>query len=255
MKKFLTLLLVLALASFLFLGCEEDTGEEVIGAPTGLTITAGGNETSLVLTWTAPSTGTAEKYLIYFEGDLIDSVDAPTTTKTLTPNALGEYKVSAVSEDGEEGNKSGGSSTELVEQISQGPIYWISDPSPTHPSAYGWTTDGSGATYSAQEANQGSVDFYLDADFDIASPSRTTWSNPHTTGMKLAGTSYADVTLADASGYVDYEEVVNGGTYFFWVHDSYYVKLQITAYDAVNHSITFKYGFQRIANFRRLGDD
>ncbi|MBN1756205.1 hypothetical protein JW877_08350 [bacterium] len=255
MKKWLFLLGILILALSLFVGCEEET-TEAIGTPRNLSVSVAGNDSlSIELDWDAPLEGTAAKYLVYFDNVLIDSVDAPATAMELTPTTLGDYRVSAVSDDDEESDKSSAVSTDVVAFMSQGPVYWISDPSPTHPSAFGWNDDGSGTTYSASEANQAHIDFYIDADFDIASPSRTSWSNPNTTGMKLAATGYDNLKIADVSGYGDYEDIVDGGTYLFWVQDAYYVKLQISGYDAVNHNITFKYAFQTVPGYRRLGDN
>ncbi len=157
--------------------------------------------------------------------------------------------------DGEETDATNSVSTKVVEQFNQGPIYWFNDPDPIHQSAYGWGADGNGAAYSANAVNQNYIDFYVDGDFDLASPSMCPWSNPHETGMKLiTSSSYDDLNIADGTGYYNYANIVDGGTYLFWIQDAYYVKLHITGYDAVNYSISFKYSFQTIPNFRVIGD-
>ncbi len=255
MKKLLTFLGIFSLAVFFF-GCEEEpTDPDTLAPPTNLTLAVAGSDSlSLKLSWDA-STDTVDGYLVYFEGDVIDTV---TTTKSLTythiPTALGEYKIKAYK--GSKLSDPVTESSELEEDTNQGPVYIV--PSPLGPSGYGWASDGTGSTYSlgtmGNRQNTGKVDFVFDSDTTLTDPHTFDADFEHVTGVAYLDTwTYNNLAEATSSGYMTFQKVVDGGTYVLWLDDKYYAKMEITVgTEGVWSKITFKYGFQTIAGFRRL---
>ena len=61
------------------------------------------------------------------------------------------------------------------------------------------------------------------------------------------------MTVAPQSGYTSSQNAVVQGVYVLYLESGHYLKLEITDYDPMMHSIRFKYGFQKIPGFRRLG--
>ncbi len=256
MKKLLTFLGIFSLAVFFF-GCEEEpTDPDTLAPPTNLTLAVAGSDSlSLKLSWDA-STDTVDGYLVYFEGDVIDTVAATKSlTYTDTPTALGEYKIKAYK--GSKLSDPVTESSELEEDTNQGEVYWTGDTNPDHPSGYGWVSDGTGKAYSLTSGkgwtNTDKVDFVLDyydkkSTLMIRSPDDYNTAFDHTTGVAHNISWTYDIAEAPV-GYGNYEDVVDGGTYVLWVHGKYYVKMKVTA---TATDITFKYGFQKIAGFRRL---
>ena len=259
MKKLLTFLGIFSLAVFFF-GCEEEpTDLDTLAPPTNLALAVAGSDSlSLELSWDA-STDTVDGYLVYFEGDVIDTVTAITYTDT--PTALGEYKIKAYK--GSKLSDPVTESSELVEDINQGEVYWTGDSDPAHPSGYGWASDGTGSTYCLTTGkgwtNTDKVDFVLDYydkkstliifnPHDSGSGDGFNSAFNHTTGVAHDISWTYDIAEAPV-GYGNFKDVVDGGTYVLWVHGKYYVKMTVTA---TATDITFKYGFQKIAGFRRL---
>jgi len=251
MKKLLPLLLVLPLVFFGF-GCEENPEEpETVApsAPRNFTITAGADEESLELSWSPPSEGEVTGYYIYFNDEIIDSVETG-LSYTHTPDQLGNYQVAAYNDE-YIGEKTPEISTELVTGESQ-EIWRMDDPSPEHPSGYGWNEDGSGTAYSMSgTANQPYVDLYFDTDNTLNSPDNL-GAGWRTTAIALVAETYNNIELAPATGYYNMEDVALNGVYILQIQDGNYIKLQITGWDTVTNKITFKYGFQTIPNFRRM---
>jgi hypothetical protein len=252
MKK-LALLGVIVLAIFLVQGCSKEDDIVVIASPTGLTIVvAGADSLSIHLDWTASTTADIDGYVIYFNGTVEDTTT--NTSITMIPNELGEYYIRAY-KDSDYSDPSNTVTTELVESSNQGPLYDFDAPSAVGPSGYGWLADGSGSEYSMITANQESVDVYVDSDFDLASPSR------EGSGWKVTpiafdiGWDYDNLDVAPITGYVDWEDIVDGGTYVLYVNDTYYVKIEITEVGTSQgfDYIRFRYGFQSVAGFRRMG--
>ncbi len=257
MKKLLPFLGVLSLAVF-FIGCEEEEPTEPtkLAPPTNLTIAvAGADSLSLTLTWDA-SADTVDGYLVYFEDDVIDTVTATKSlTYTDTPTSLGDYKVTAY-KGNKESDPTSKVSSQLVEVINQGPVYIV--PSPLGPSGYGWASDGTGSTYSLgtvdNRQNTDKVDFVFDSDTTLTNPHTFDADFEHVTGIAYNDTwTYDNLTEAPSSGFMAFKDVVDGGTYILWIHGKYYVKIKITVgTESGWPKTTFKYGFQKIAGFRRL---
>jgi len=251
--RIVALLSALALV-MLIVGCGEDepTGPgPTVAAPTSLNIqVAGADSLSIRLTWTA-STSTVDGYIVTGPGALVD-----TTTNTYyehTPTLLGAYSVKAYV--GSSSSATVDTTTALHSETNEGPIYWLQDPDPGHPSGYGWDATGNGATYSAQNAYRDYIDLLLDADEDLRSPADTFGSLWHTTGIAYnASWTYSGMTVAPLSGYLNWQSPVVNGVYVLWLEGAaQYLKLEITEHNASTHSIRFDFGFQRVAGFRRLG--
>lgn len=258
MKKLLAFLGIgIFSLTLLFYGCDEEpTDHDTLAPPTNFALAvAGGDSLSLELSWDA-SADTVDGYLVYFEGDVIDTVTATKSlTYTDTPTALGDYKVTAYK--GSKESDPVTKSSELVEDINQGKVYWTGDSDPAHPSGYGWASDGTGSTYCLTTGkgwtNTDKVDFVLDyydkkSTLTIRSPKDFDAAFGHTTGVAHNISWTYDIAEAPA-GYSNFEDVVDGGTYVLWVHGKYYVKMTVTATPT---DITFKYGFQTIPGFKRL---
>ena len=251
--RIVALLSTLALV-LMIVGCGEDepTGPgPTVSPPTSLTIQVAGTDSlSIRLTWVAP-TQTVDGYIVTLPGGGVD-----TTTNEFyehTPSSLGSYTVKAYV--GSDASATVDTTTVLHSETNEGPIYWLQDPDPGHPSGYGWDLTGNGATYSANSSNRDLIDLILDADEDLRSPADTFGSLWHTTGIAYnAAWTYAGMTVAPASGYLTWQSPVVNGVYVLWLANSaQYLKLEITEHDAGTHSIRFNFGFQRVTGFRRLG--
>lgn len=256
MKKLLTFLGIFLIAGVVyFYGCEEELTDPLVG-PTGLGVTATGSDSlSLKLTWDASITEDIDGYIAYFDNTPFDTVTATTTSCNHTPASLGDYHVTAYRDDDEEASNT--VSTKLEEHSNEGPVYIV--PSPLGPSGYGWASNGTGATYSlgtvGNRENIDKVDFVFDSDTTLTDPNTFDTDFEHETGIAYNDTwTYGNLTEAPATGYITYKEVVDGGTYVLWVHGKYYVKMEVTLGTEGGWSkTTFKYGFQKIPGFRRLG--
>lgn len=253
MKKLLPLLGVFLIVSFF--GCGDDA-EEALVPPSNLSIVVAGSDfLSLKLSWDK-SASEIDGYIIYFDGSPIDT--ATDLTCTHKPTSLGGYKVTAYKED-EESDPTSTISTKLVEDINRGPIYWTGAGSPADaPSGYGWSADGSGQGYkvgaSGDRQNTDKIDFIIDSAFDLTQPWEFDNDFEHKTGIAYNSSwSYDNLAEAPQTGYDNFQNVGDGWTYALWVNDKYYVKLTITGVETgTPKSITFKYGFQKIAGFGRL---
>ncbi len=265
MKKLLTFLGIFSIAVFFF-GCDkEPTDPDTLASPTNFTLAVAGNDSlSLELSWDA-SIDTVDGYLVYFEGNVIDTV---TATKSLTythiPTALGDYKVTAYK--GSKESDPVTESSELVETVNAvGPVYWMAAPAATGPSGYGWDTDGSGDTYSMSSSTASTpkamTDFYVDSvgfakDTDkIISPDNlyTEWNE--TWFYDFGANVYDTLSVAPSwSGWHNYADAATlNNTIVLFVKDKHYLKMKIAEHNASgDHYIKFQYGFQKIAGFRRL---
>jgi hypothetical protein len=252
MIRILAVLGVLVLIASI-VGCGDNPEEPVVvPAPTNLTIAVAGTDSlSVLLSWTAPVVAVdIDGYIVSFKGNVLDTVT--TTSYQHTPSSLGAYSVKAYK--GSDASSAIEKSTALHEETGEGPLYYLADPDTTHPSGYGWDAAGSGQTYSAASANKDFIDLVLDADEDLRSPADTFGSSWHTTGIAYDGAwTYAGMVTAPVSGYFTWQNVVVNGVYVLYPESGNYVKMEITSYDAGTHSIAFKFGYQTVTGFRKLG--
>ncbi len=176
MKKLLTFIGVLGLIvlTVIFVRCPGITG----GAPTNLKVEMD-TDSTVKLTWTAPTEGTPDKYIVYFRDVSATSFTMVANNVTTTQyvhnpsGATGTYKVSA---------QFGSEEYECVNTVSTVPIATsaktVAELNAAGNSGYGWSREnGTGTTYSmAEAANVANVDFYITdfqtspAVYSIASP-------------------------------------------------------------------------------------
>jgi hypothetical protein len=136
------------------------------GPPAGVAVSAGpgDSDSTVLVSWTVPSEGAADKYIVYFR-PLTDSgyaVIGETTGTSYAHNPhgiTGQYKVSAVF---------GGDSYDGAEKPTTVPIYSAATTlfeinADSSRSGYGWTRDsGIGRVFAMTDsANRNSVDFYV----------------------------------------------------------------------------------------------
>lgn len=251
MKKILGFLLCIGLVGG-FYGCKDNPEDpDTVSAPTNLTIVvAGGDSLSLKLTWDA-STDDVDGYFVYFNDDLLDTVDV--CEYTHQPTELGDYEVTAYIGDTE--SNAAEASSNLIPATNEGPVYIAF--SAGGPSGYGWASDGSGSTYSVGVAgnrqNTDKVDFVLDIDSTLTDPETFDTDFTHSTGIQLSGTAYDNLATAPSTGYVTYTDIIDGGTFVMWIQGKYYAKIKVTTGTIGGDlTMTFNYGFQKIQGFRRL---
>ncbi|MDD2890725.1 MAG: hypothetical protein PHE49_08825 [bacterium] len=262
MKKTIGMLLCIGLVVGLS-GCgKNNPGDpDTVAAPTALTLAvAGADSLSLKLTWTA-STDTADGYIVYLNDEVLDTVTA--CEYTHQPTELGNYEVKAYI---------GGTISDAVEASSSletatpgSKVYWMAAATAVGNSGYGWSTVGSGADYSMSSGTAATekamTDFYVDSASvakgtdKIISPDNyySTWNA--TWFYNFSGNVYDTLSVAPGwSQWKNYSEVTAvNNTIVLYVKDSHYVKIQITASNSTgDHYIELKYGFQKIAGFRRL---
>ncbi|OYD14275.1 hypothetical protein CH333_08430 [candidate division WOR-3 bacterium JGI_Cruoil_03_44_89] len=252
----------------LIFGCDEEP-EEVLQAPTNLQIeVTGGDNLSIKLTWNASPTTNIDGYVVRLNDVTLDRVTGTQFTHN-NPTSLGVYRVRAYRGDDE--SDAIQVSTELIVRENQGPVWWFDAPSDTGYSAYGWNADGIGNTYSMVGANKDSIDFYMDSvgvgkgtDKIISPDSYPGWGDAHETRFNTTGNTgvdgFTNTKIAPEFGvgaYSNYAEITETGkVYILYLESGHYVKLLVTGRKVSgNHNFTFKYGFQPIAGFRRLGND
>ena len=247
---------LLAVAGLLVLvvGCgeEDPTGPgPTIPAPTNLTVQVGGTDTSIRLNWTAPTTAQdIDGYIISLAGNVLDTVTA--TTYEHIPTSLGTYSVKSYK--GSDHSSAIQVSTALHEETNEGPMYWLGDSDPLHPSGYGWEADGNGSLYSANPGNINYIDMVLDIDIALRSPADTFGGAWHDTGFRSeVNWTYENMVLAPDGGYIVKEPAGINYVYVLLLESGNYLKLQVLTYDGTAGSITFKFGYQTVVGFRRLG--
>ena len=243
---------------------------ETLQPPANLRIeTAGADSLSINLSWIASPTEDIDGYIIRLGALELGRVTG--TSLTHTPASLGIYRVSAYRGNEESGEIS--ASTELVIRENQGPVWWFDAPSDTGYSAYGWDETGSGTLYrfsSSDPDNRPFIDFWMDTltpvkgTDKIFSPrdfggawvdARETWF--YTTG-NTGEAGFVNTKIAPGAGHwFNYAEITAiGRVYILHLTTGHYVKILVTDRKIEgHHNFTFKYGFQPVKGFRRLGDD
>lgn len=161
MKKLYILgaLLIISTAVLLFTACETTTG----GSPTSFAIVAA-TDSTVKLTWTAPTEGTPDNYIVYFEevGQTtfanVTQLSGTILTYTDDPSGkTGLYKVTA-----KFGSTEYATDTKTTIPI-HGTSTTLAELNATGNSGYGWTrADGAAGTFSMTDAaNVTNVDLYL----------------------------------------------------------------------------------------------
>lgn len=249
MRK-LTLLAVFAAAVlFVGAGCDVIAG---LDKPS-VTATAIENGAKLRLNWTAVTDANA--YEIVVDGTTF-TVQSPSTEYDVTGPAK-EVKVYA--KNGDVRSDAFEIDCEVVETTID--VYGISDPEPTHPSAFGFTTDGTAATYAINAGNYAAIDFYMEnvqLPMSFVNPGDKGWNAKGNAAKEATSTVYDDVDIADApgSGYTTQQAAVAGGVYSLWVDvtnngwdaTDHFAKAKVVSVDGVK--VTLKIGYQKVAGLR-----
>ncbi len=261
MKRFLPFLVVALV--FLMIGCEGEP-EEALQAPSNLQIEVTGTDNlSVKLSWTASPTADIDGYVIKLDDIELDRITGIEYTHT-NPTKLGIYRVRAYRDDDESGAIN--ASTELITDDEQGPVWWFN--APGH-SAYGWDENGVGSTYSFVVANKEFIDFWMDSVSAVKGTDKIIspdvwWSDADSTlfhtSTNTGETGFTNTKTAPEFGigaYANYAEITaEGKVYILYLEGGYYVKMLVTGRETTgHHNFTFKYGFQPVAEFRRLGDN
>lgn len=266
MKRLIPLLFMPFLLVLFGGNCETEP-EEAIQPPSNLVIEVTGTDNlSIKLTWDASPTANIDGYKVIFEGVVLDNV---TNAQFIHdhPTELGDYRVKAYKGDRESSSITG--STELIIADNQGPVWWFDAPTDTGYSAYGWDEDGTGSLYSFVVANKDSIDFYMDSvsvakgTDKMISPdawwddAHATWFNTTSNTGDVGFTNTAIAPEFGVGAYYNYAELTATGiVYILYLDSDHYLKLLVKS-RKVNghHNFVFKYGFQPIAGFRRIGND
>ncbi len=254
MKK---LLLMLLLVPFIFfmVGCEEEPTED-IDPPGSLQLVGATDGVGLVLSWSPSSTTDIDGYRIYFEGT--EEWEGTATTYTHPNATLGEYQIVAYRGD-EESDPIIHDTHDDVE-TGTGMIYafYVSG----QPSGYGWNlTAGTGTSYSFTTGNAEYIDFYYDDVDDITSADVYSGDFPNETGFATSATTYDNLGTVPSTGTASYYNYVTPAlneTYAVIIKKdrSYgnYAKMQVTALDGSEHTVSFRWTLQTIEKWRVLDD-
>ena len=251
----LILFLCVIFALLLIIGCEEEP-TSAIDPPEALVLEGGSNGHDLMLNWSASTTTDIEGYRVYYDGTQIWE---GTETEYTHPNAeLGEYEIVGY-RDEEESDPITHDTHDNIETGS-GMIYafYVSG----EPSGYGWNlSTGSGSSYSFSTENAAYIDFYYDNADDLTSADVYSGDFPNGTWFSVSSTAYNSLALAPTTSEASYYNYVTptlNETYAVNIEKdgSYdtYAKMQITAMDDTENSISFNWTLQTIDNWRVLGD-
>jgi len=227
------------------------------GVPQNLTLAAGTDGASVVLTWQAP-TETVDGYNIYFSttsggaGTKIGSTTNLTYTDA-APTQAGYYYATSYT-----GTTESGKSNEVndvpVEGTNTGSIMEFSGPDP---SGYGWSTTGVGNSYAWADAAQADIFLYGGTSTEealyIYSATQNPWGGTRNTDIvDMGSNSFDGVTLAPETGYFTGEAVTVGHVYFLWNVDNHLIKIRCEAVTGTfdERVMTFKYAYQTLAGFR-----
>jgi len=143
-------------------------------------------------------------------------------------------------------------------------VYGISDPSPDHPSAFGFNADGTITTYSVNQTNYPAIDFYMEdvqlPGMNVVNPGDRGWNAKGNAAKASGSTNYAGITIADApgSGYLTQQELAVGGVFYLWldrtnnnwdVSDNF-AKAKVISIQGA--AVTMMVGYQKVAGLRWL---
>ncbi|MEO0069501.1 MAG: fibronectin type III domain-containing protein [candidate division WOR-3 bacterium] len=268
MKRLLSIAGVLSLVilAIIFVRCPGITG----GEPTNLRVVAD-TDSTVKLTWTAPTEGTPDKYIVYFKDVSAASYTMVANNVTTTeyihdPNgATGTYQVAAMF--GSEEYKS--SSTVSTVPIATS-AKTVAELNASGNSGYGWNrSDGSGTTYSMDEvANAPNVDFYI-TDFQtspvvysIASPNLAPNDQPQiveqgpwrVNGIAVVTSETAPLPTHNTTIYHNYEEIT-ATPFFAAVYtnaDGYYALVKLDGFNPQNKTYEASTWFQLVKGLRLI---
>ncbi|MBN2380021.1 hypothetical protein JXM67_09500 [candidate division WOR-3 bacterium] len=258
MKKWVSIAL-LAVVATMILGMQGCNGEE--GAPTNVNISIvndneGNPGGGIHVTWSAPTEGTPDEYVVYVDGVAQVAVE---TLEDYVYTPCAEIQVAAVY----------GSTEKTASPIDIGAVastvsVWsVSDPDPNHQSAFGFGSGGSATAYAITGGlHNNDIDFYITSDIRIASGS------DHIPPLNTKENSASEETgTFDALGivsptgqnlYFTNLSLTNGGIYGLWLDPNAngydasdnFIKAQVTGIDVATEKVDFKFAYQTEAGLR-----
>jgi hypothetical protein len=269
MKKTLATLLKLSSICFLALfliRCPTKTGSE----PTSVALEAA-TDSTVKITWTAPSEGNPDKYIIQFKevGGSWDDVAEPAGTATEYTHdpagVTGDYKVVAKFSSNEYES----------DEVSTIPVHnaaaSVSELNATGNSGYGWERTGSGSTYSMTIAgNAANVDFYI-SDFaaEYAGPTYSVTSPDlgpsDPTGVVPAGGWRVNGISTNAvseqgplpahitGNYVSYTDISTDPILLgVWTADGYFALVKASGVNTGAGTVQIETWFQKVSGLRLI---
>jgi len=258
MKKWVYVALVAVLA-VAFIGLECPLGE----APTNVNIAvvddADGNPGGgLHVTWSAPAEGNPDEYIVYVDGTPQVGVEV-LEDYVYTPCA--EIQVAAVYGSDE----AAADAIDVGVVISSSIDVWsVDDPSPDHPSGFGFTSDGTAGTYAVSvEANWPEIDYYIASGPAIASPADhlPTPLNDEENAVSTETGTFDDLGIVAETGqglYLTNRALVSNGLYGMWIDPTgdgwdagdHFGKLVVNSIDAGTYHVNITVGYQTEGGLR-----
>jgi len=272
MKKVLPILTILAWIVLGVVSIGSDCSNIVGGAPTNLKVEAD-TDSTVKLTWNAPTEGTPDKYIVYFQEVGASSFtmianNVTTTSFVHDPGGkTGTYKVAA---------KFGSEEYTSLTTVSTVPVHTaatdVAELNAAGSSGYGWSrTDGTGSTYSMEQAaNAATVDFYI-SDW-AAGHSGTTYyivspdvgpTDPggvvptgswHVNGFSAALSGDVKLLPAHVSGnYYSSQEITQYPFYTgCWMYDNYFALVKISDFNSSASTVKAETWFQLVKGLRLI---
>jgi hypothetical protein len=269
MKRLLSILVVggIAASALFLMQCNSITG----GAPSGVALSAATDSTVMV-TWTAPTEGTPDKYYVAFMetgASAYVNFDTVTTTSVehFPAGKTGKYMVTAVF-----GSETFDAATTPSSEPVATSAMTVSELNATGNSGFGWDrTGGTGTTYSMTVGgNAASVDFYI-TDFatgfagptySIASPDEgpndaggvVPTGSWRVNGFSNALTNENDpLPLHSSTAYFNFTDLATDPVLIgCWTADGYYALVKLSSYNMSAGTVSVQTWFQKIKGLRLI---
>jgi hypothetical protein len=270
MKRLLSVAAVgiMAAAALVLMQCDTIAG----GAPSGVTLAAA-TDSTVKVSWTAPTEGTPDKYYVAFMAtDASTYADFDTVTTTTVEHnpsgKTGKYMVTAVF---------GSETFDAANTPSTAPIpsaaTTVSELNATGNAGYGWDrTAGTGATYTmAQAGSAANVDFYITdwatgyagSTYSIASPDlapNDSGGVAPTGSWRVNGftdpltSEQAALPLHSAVTYLSYTDLATDPILVgcFTTADGYYALVKLSGYNTGAGTVSVQSWFQPIKGLRLI---
>lgn len=261
---------IFAVTALTLVRCTEVTGSE----PTDIVLQAA-TDSTVKVTWMAPSEGTPDNYIVYFMETGTNTYvpfDTVTTTQAIhnPVGKTGAYKVVAMF-----GSTDYPAATTPTTAPIANAVTALSELNASGNSGYGWSkTAGTATTYSLTQAgNAASVDVYLTdfatgfagPEYSIASPDIARGSDPGAAGVvpdaawhvtaiaKVSGSENSPLPAHSPTVYAQYQEIDQ--TPFLqavYTADGYYALIHLDGKNTGAGTIQIKSWFQIVKGLRLI---
>ncbi len=141
-------------------------------------------------------------------------------------------------------------------------VYGRGDPSPDHPSAFGFTTDGTAVTYAlANQADWPKIDYYLDdvgQPMTICSPNVRNYNTEDNSTREEATTDFDALKIAGTTDYLNQKPLTVGAVYSLWIDpnangwDTQDNFAKVKVEEITGHKVVLKLAYQKIEGLRWL---